>query len=434
MALSDLGAKNAKPRPAPYKLTDSGGLYLLVQPPGGKLWRLDYRFLGKRKTLALGKYPAIGLADARRARDAAKDLLEKGTDPAAKRKTDKLVAKFGAGNSFRFVADEYVAKMERERRAEVTVAKARWLLAIAYQRIGDRPIGEITAPELLTVLRILEARGNYESAKRLRSLCGRVFRYAIATGVAARDPSADLKGAITTPTVAHRAAIIDPAGIGALLRAIDSYQGMPVTKAALQLAPLLFVRPGELRHAQWDEFDLAGAVWTIAAAKMKMKRPHIVPLARQTLVILNRLRPLTGDGTYLFPSARTLMRPISENTVNAALRRLGYSEDEMTGHGFRSMASTRLNEMGNWKSDAIERQLAHGERDQIRAAYNHAQYLPERIVMMQAWADYLDALKATVNIAPAPTATQSDDLRQSPPTTQQVRSSSAYALLRPRNR
>ena len=272
--------------------------------------------------------------------------------------------------------------------------KKRWLLEFAYSEIGDRPIAEIKAAELLALLRKIEARGRYESARRLRSLAGAVFRYGVATSRCENDPSSVLVGALTTPTVTHRAAIIEPSAIGPLLRAIDGFDGQPSTKAAMQLAPLLFVRPGELRHAEWTEFDLDNAIWSIPAAKMKMKRPHRVPLSKQSIAIISELRQITGSCRYLFPQIRSWHRPISDGTLNAALRRLGYDKTEMTAHGFRSMASTRLNESGKFSADAIERQLAHQEQDGVRNAYMHAaEFWPERVSMMQWWADYLGALR-----------------------------------------
>jgi integrase len=283
----------------------------------------------------------------------------------------------------------------------VTLAKKRWLLDFAYPAIGERPIAQITALEVLAVLRKVEARGRYETARRLRSTCGMVFRYAIATGRAERDPSVDLRGALTTPKVIHRAAIVDPAGIGALLRAIEDYDGLPLTKAALKLAPLVFVRPGELRKAEWAEFDLEHAEWRIPATKMKMRRLHRVPLSKQALAIVRDLQALSRGGRWLFPSVPSISRPMSENTLNAALRRLGYSKAQMTAHGFKGMASTRLNEMGCWNPDAIERQLAHQESDDVRRAYMHAaEYWPERVRMMQAWADYLDELRDAGKVIP----------------------------------
>lgn len=394
MPLSDAAAKNAKRTPQARKLSDAGGLHLLVPPTGGKLWRLAYRFGGKQKTLALGGYPAVSLAEARRERDEAKKLLAQGLDPSVQRKVEKQVGKTASESTFRIVAEEVIAKMEREGRAHVTIVKKRWLLDFAYPAFGNRPISEITARELLALLRQIEGRGLYETAKRLRSTCGMVFRFAIATGRADRDPSSDLRGALTTHKVIHRAAIVEPAGIGALLRSIDGFDGQPTTHAALRLAALTFVRPGELRHAEWREFDLDGAVWSIPAEKMKMRRPHRVPLSRQSLAILRQLKEVTGDGRLLFPSVLTVARPISENTLNAALRRLGYSSEEMSTHGFRATAATRLNEMGRWNADAIERQLAHQEANAVRRAYTHgAEYWQERVAMMQAWADYLDELR-----------------------------------------
>ena len=390
--LNDTRIRTTKPCKRPIKLSDSGGLYLLIAPHGSKLWRLAYRFGGKQKTHAIGAYPTSTLKAARDKREEAKRLLANGIDPSAQRRLDKQIK--STGNTFKAIAEEVLAKLEKEGRANVTLTKKRWLLDFAYPAFGDRPIAEITALEVLSVLRQVEGRGRYETARRLRSTCGTIFRYAIATGRAERDPSADLRGALTSPKANHRAAIVDPAGIGAMLRAIDGYDGLPITKAALRLAPLVFVRPGELRHAEWAEFDLAAAEWRIPPAKMKMRRAHRVPLSRQSINVLRDLQPISGGGRFLFPSIRSTVRPMSENTLNAALRRLGYGTDEMTAHGFRAMASTRLNEMGGWNPDAIERQLAHQEQDDTRRAYIHAaEYWPERVKMMQAWADYLDELR-----------------------------------------
>jgi len=397
--LNDTRVRNAKGGHRPIKLSDSGGLYLLLTPNGSKLWRLAYRFGGKQKTLALGIYPTITLKQARERRDAAKRLLADKIDPSIQRRIEKQNAT--TGNTFRPVASELLEKLEREGLAEVTLAKKRWLLDFAYSSIGDRPIDKITAPELLSVLRRVEAGGRYETARRLRSTCGMVFRYAIATGRAERDVSIDLRGALTTPKVTHRAAIVDPAGIGALLRAIDGYDGLLVTTHALRLAPLVFVRPGELRQAEWAELDLEESEWRISASKMKMRRPHRVPLSRQAVAIIRDLQAITGGGRWLFPSVRTTARPMSENTLNAALRRLGYSSDQMTAHGFRAMASTRLNEMGRWNPDAIEHQLGHQEADDVRRAYMHAaEFWTERVKMMQAWADYLDELRDARKVIP----------------------------------
>ena len=397
--LNDTRIRATKPCKRPIKLSDSGGLYLLIAPHGSKLWRLAYRFGGKQKTLAIGVYPTFTLKAAREKREEAKRLLANGIDPSVQRRLDKQIT--STGNTFKAVAEEVLAKLKKEGCADATLTKKRWLLDFAYSAFGDRPIAEITTREVLSVLRRVEARGRYETARRLRSTCGTIFRFAIATGRAERDPSADLRGALTSPKVNHRAAIVDPEGIGALLRAIDGYDGLLITKAALRLAPLIFVRPGELRHAEWPEFDLTAAEWRIPPAKMKMRRPHRVPLSRQALDILRDLQPITGGGRFLFPSVRSSLRPMSENTLNAALRRLGYGTDEMTTHGFRAMASTRLNEMGGWNPDAIERQLAHQERDDVRRAYVHAaEYWLERVKMMQAWADYLDELRERGKVVP----------------------------------
>ncbi|MDP1845501.1 MAG: site-specific integrase, partial [Candidatus Moranbacteria bacterium] len=297
------------------------------------------------------------------------------------------------------VAREWFKKMSTvwvPRHAETIIRR---LESYVFPQLGQRPINEVTAPELLAMLRKLEAQGTVETAHRVKQICGQVFRYAIATGRTDRDPAADLRGALTPAKPKRMASITDPKGAAGLLRAIDGYHGSFVTACALKLAPLVFVRPGELRQAEWSEIDLEAAEWRIPADKMKMKSPHIVPLSRQAIDILREIHQLTGNGKYVFPSLRTGSRPMSNNTVNAALRRMGFSKEEMTGHGFRSMASTLLNEQG-WNRDAIERQLAHAERNKVRAAYNYAEFLPERRKMMQAWADYLDDLKAGAKIIP----------------------------------
>lgn len=390
MPLTDPKVKNAKALESPYKLSDGGGLYVLVQPNGSKLWRLNYRFAGKQKTLAIGAYPTVGLANARADREKAKAKLREGLDPSASKVDARAAIKLGAANSFEALAREWLSKQHL---AEVTRAKALWMFEdLTFPYIGSRPIADIKAPDLLAVLRRIESRGKLETAQRVKQQAGRVFRYAIATGRASDDPSAALKGALATPKTKHRASITDPKLIGPLLRAIDGYSGSVVTASALKLAPLLFVRPGELRQAEWSEFDFDAAEWRIPAAKMKMRAVHIVPLSDQAVAVLRELQLLTGGGRYVFPSMAGRGRPMSENTVLAALRRLGYSGSEMSGHGFRSMASTRLHELG-WSHYAIERQLAHAERDKVSAAYNYAEHLPERRKMMQAWADYLDLIR-----------------------------------------
>jgi integrase len=391
--LNDTRIRNAGPTDRNYKLTDFDGLYLLVRTNGSRLWRFAYRFGGKQKQIALGAYPRVTLAEARERREAARKLLAGGKDPSVERRLEKI-AKAAGGNSFREVADEFLAKQQREGRAAKTLSKNRWLLEPAYAAFGDRAIGEVTAPELLHASRKFELRGRYESARRLRTIAGMIFRYAIATGRATRDIALDLRGALTTPKVNHRAAITDPKELGALLRAIEGYSGQPTTRLALQLSALLFVRPGELRHARWKEIDFEKAVWTVPAATMKMKRPHRVPLSRQAIVIFRELHGMTGQGEYVFPAVDSFRRPMSNNTLNAALRRLGYAKDEISVSGFRATASTLLNEMGRWNPDAIERQLAHMEENDVRRAYMHAaEFWNERVEMMQVWADYLDQLR-----------------------------------------
>jgi integrase len=391
--LNDTRIRNVKPGERDTKLTDFDGLYLLVRRNGSRLWRFAYRFGGKQKQIALGAYPQVTLAEARERREAARKLLASGRDPSVERRLEKI-AKAAGGNGFREVAEEYLAKQRREGRAEKTLSKNRWLLEPTFVAFGDRPIGEVTAPELLHALRKFEQRGRYESARRLRTVAGMIFRYAIATGRASRDIALDLRGALTIPKVKHRAAITEPAELGALLRAIEGYSGQPTTRLALQLSALLFVRPGELRLARWKEIDFEKAVWTVPAETMKMKRPHRVPLSRQAIVIFRELHGMTGQGEYVFPAVNSFRRPMSNNTLNAALRRLGYARDEISVSGFRATASTLLNEMGRWNPDAIERQLAHMEENDVRRAYMHAaEFWIERVEMMQVWADYLDQLQ-----------------------------------------
>ena len=391
--LTDTTIRAAKPADKPFKLFDGGGLFLLVTPAGGRLWRLKYRHGGKEKGLAFGAYPVITLKAARERAIDARRLLADGVDPA------QAKAKTAGAHSFETIAREWHAKFAPTWTAAHGARIITRLELNVFPWIGARPVGEITAPELLAVLRRIEARGRLETAHRAHQNCGTVFRYAVATGRAERDPSGDLRGALPPATKRHHAAIVEPKAVAELLRAVDSYTGSLVTACALKLAPLVFVRPGELRRAEWAEIDLDAAEWRIPAAKMKMREAHTVPLSRQAVAILRELQPLTGRGQYVFSGARSADRPMSENTVNAALRRLGYDKDTMTGHGFRSLASTILHEQG-WPSDIIERQLAHAERNKIKAAYNRAQHLPERRRMMQAWADYLDGLRAGGVVVP----------------------------------
>lgn len=408
MSLTFATIKAARPQTKPYKLYDEKGLFLLVDPKGGRLWRLKYRFNGKEKKLALGTYPEIGLKEARDKRDEGRSLLAAGVDPGHKKKTDKQTQVLSAANTFQAVADEYVAKRTREGLAAVTTTKARWLLKLLAVKIGPRPIAHITAQELLAALRTVEQQDKLETARRMRSFAGRVFRYGVATGRCERNIAADLLGALTAPTVTHRAAILKPAAVGALLRAIEGYTGQPSTALALRLAPHVFVRPGELRHAEWSEVDFERAVWVIPGSKMKMGQDHQVPLSRQSQAILQEARTHSDGEGYIFPSISAAKRPISENTLNGALRRLGFKSDQMTAHGFRAIASTLLNESGQWNPDAIERALAHGQDNGVRAAYHRGAYWDERVRMAQWWSDHLDMLRAGGKVIPLkPVAGQS---------------------------
>lgn len=392
MALTDTKIRTLKPPEKAYKLSDEKGLFLLVKPSGAKYWRFKYRFAGKEKLLAIGTYPDLSLKDARDMRDDARNLLAKGIDPGLAKQATKKLTKHVAENTFEAIAREWHTKTSPKwtpshgERILIRMEKD------IFPWLGNRPIDEITARDLLTTLRRIESRGAVETAHRAQQNCGQVFRYAIASGCAERDISSDLRGALEPVKKRHHASITDPKEITKLLHVINDYQGHFVTKCALRLSPLFFVRPGELRHAEWVEIDFEKAEWRIPAHKMKMRSVHIVPLCTQAIDTLQELSALTGRGKYVFPSIRSPNQAMSENTVLGALRRLGYTKDEMTAHGFRSMASTILNEHG-WNRDAIERQLAHSERNSVRAAYNYAEHLPERQKMMQAWADYLDNLK-----------------------------------------
>jgi integrase len=392
MPLTDRFIQNLKANTKQHKHFDGGGLYVHVSPAGGKLWRLSYRYNGKVKLLSFGAYPAVSLKMARDRRDEAKSLLAQGIDPGERKKELKMLSAAHAENTFEAVAKEWHAKtkdMWKKKRAEVVLAR---LTKNVFPFVGKMPIATIKAPDLLSIARRMEERGAVYCAHSVMGICGRVFRYGIAVGKAEHDITADLRGALTPHKKKHYATITDPKKVGQLLRAIDDYPGHSTVSHALKLAPLVFVRPGELRNAEWAEFDLDNAEWRIPAEKMKMGEQHLVPLSKQTLKILHSLKKITGGGKYLFPSIRSDDRPITDATVNAALRILGYTKEEITGHGFRAMASTLLNELG-WNRDAIERQLAHAERNSVRAAYNFAEFLPERRKMMDAWADYLTELK-----------------------------------------
>ncbi len=398
MPLTDMEIRAAKPSARLVKLSDGGGLQLWIMPDGAKRWRFAYRLAGLQKLLAVGVYPAAGLREAREARDAAKRLLADGQDPAIAKKLAKAAKAAANANTFEAIAAELLDKKRREAKAEKTLSKLEWLLSLARPAIGPRPIIEITAPEVLAVLRGVESRGTHETAHRLRATIGEVFRFAVAMGRAENDPTGALKGALTAPTVNHRAAIIEPKAFGGLLRALAGYEGGPETRAALELLALTFVRPGELRAAEWAEFDLDAGVWAIPAEKMKMKRPHRVPLAPRAVAILRELQAITGGGKFLFPSIRSAARCMSENTINAALRRLGFAQDEMTGHGFRSAASSMLNESGLWNADAIERQLAHVDNDSVRRAYARADFWEERVRMMAWWANQCEEMRQGTKI------------------------------------
>ena len=409
---TDVTVRNIKPTDATLRLSDGDGLYLLIKPNGAKWWRLDYSIGGKRKTLSVGVYPDTGLKVARGKADEARQLVAAGTDPSDIRKANKaqqakaleadrrIADGLPAVDSFEEVGREWFAKFSAEWAPSHADKIIRRLERDIFPWIGKRPIASINPPELLSVLRRIEERGAVETAHRAHQNCGQIFRYAIATGRAERDPSPDLRGALPAVKQTHHAAITDPKAIGELLRAIDGYQGYFVTKCALRLAPLVFVRPGELRKAEWVEIDLDKGEWNIPAARMKMREPHLVPLSTQAVEILQELHALTSDGRYVFPGARTNGRPMSDNAVLAALRRMGFAKDEMSGHGFRAMARTILDEVLQVRPDYIEHQLAHAVRDPNGRAYNRTAHLIERRKMMQQWADYLDSIANGAKVIP----------------------------------
>lgn len=401
MPLSTTKIQAAKLKEKPYKLFDIDGLYLLVTEKGHKWWRFKYRFGGKEKSLSLGTFPEISLADARQRRDEARRHVAHGIDPGVLRKAQKQ-AVTAETEIFEVIAREWHTKFTPTWTPGHAITIMGRIKRDLFPWLGARPIKDIKAPELLSILRRVESRGASETAHRLRSIAGQIFRYAVATGRAERDPSADLKGALPQHKEKHHAAITDPKEVAPLLRAIEGYQGGFVVRCALQLASLFFVRPGELRNAEWAEFDLDEKVWNIPAAKMKMKQPHIVPLCTQAVEILTELRQLTGAAKYVFPSVRSFARPMSNNTVNAALRRMGYDKDTMTGHGFRAMARTILDEVLQIRPDFIEHQLAHAVRDPNGRAYNRTTHLSERHKMMQQWADYLDGIKQGAQVLSLP--------------------------------
>jgi len=391
--LSALKVASAKPRSRDYKLADGDGLYLLVRSSGSRLWRYDYRFDAKRKTMAIGQFPDVSLADARERHREARAQVANGVDPLASAAQARAAVALKAASKFEIVAEEWYRKCVDEALAPITLRKIRWLLDIAYETLKSKAVTEISPPDCIAVLRKLEGTGRRESARRMRSVLGRVFRYAIHTGRATANPAADLRGAIAAPIVTSLAAITKADEAGALMRRIEGYEGHAVTQFALRISPHVFVRPGELRRWEWSEINWEQAYWDIPSEKMKRRIPLRVPLSRQVQAMILELWEITGGGIYLFPSFRTPTRPMSENTINAALRALGYAQDEMTAHGFRSMADSLLNETGRFNPDAIERQLAHQEKNAVRRTYNRAQYWAERVRMMQFWSDYLQDLR-----------------------------------------
>ncbi|MBK5963651.1 integrase [Thiocystis minor] len=398
MPLTDTAVRNAKHADKPFKLTDERGLFLIVTPSGGKWWRLKYRFGGKEKLLSLGVYPDVGLKDARTRRDEARKLLADGVDPGEHRKAKKSAREDRAGNSFEVIGREWFAKHAPNWVPSHGDRIIRRLERDVFPWIGGRPIADILAPELLAVVQRIEKRGALETAHRALQNCGQVFRYAVATGRADRDPSGDLRGALPPVKGGHFSAATDPARVAEILRMIDGYQGTPTVCAAMKLAPLVFVRPGELRKAQWADVDLDAAEWRYRVSKTDTL--HIVPLSTQAMGILKDLEPLTGRSTFVFPSARANDRPMSDNAVLAAMRRLGIPKDEMSGHGFRATARTILDEVLGFRPDFIEHQLAHAVRDPNGRAYNRTAHLDARRHMMQSWADYLDGLMRGADVIP----------------------------------
>lgn len=390
MPLTDIQIRNAKVDGKPRKLTDASGLYLYISAAGGKSWRLDYNFFGKRKTLTLGSYPSLTLAEARSQRDEAKRKLAKGVDPSLAKKRQQLEARAAAGNTFGLLADEFIEKLRRDKRAEPTITKNTWMLKVLAAKLGPYPITQITAKDVLGVLTNIEKSGRVESALATRSTIGRVFRYAIATARAETDPTSALRGALQRHVPVSHPALVTRYQLGGVMRAIYGYDGWPSLVAALKIQALCFARPGETRSMEWRELNFDDAIWTIPAAKAKMRREHHVPLSRQALEILAQMKELGCGGSYVFPSMMSGKKLLSENSMNSALRRMGIGSDEHTAHGFRSSASSILNESGEFKPDAIEAQLAHLDGSTVRRIYNRAVYFDERVRMMQWWADMLD--------------------------------------------
>lgn len=400
MALSEFAVRKAKPREKTYKLFDGGGLFLHVQPNGSKHWRLKYRYDGKEKLLSFGPYPTISISDARKQREKTKKQLSNGSDPAAQKKLDRIAAQTASRQTFSLIAQEYIQRMEANGAAPATLSKTRWLLEKLAAPISERPANEITSAEILDMLRKIELSGRLETARRLRGVIGSVFRYAIVTLRANGDPTTALHGALLAPKVIGRAAITDEAKLGALLVAVDEYDGWPTISAALKLLILTCVRPGEVRGAKRAEFDLEDAIWRIPEERMKMRRPHDVPLSRQAVAVLNAIWPLSEGAELAFPSIRSKRRPLSEAAFNAALRRMGFTKEEVTAHGFRVTASTILNSRG-FDPDVIEAVLAHQDRNAMRRAYNRASYWDQRKLLMQDWANLLDSVRNAHPAQPA---------------------------------
>lgn len=401
MALTDTFIKQVKhtENPTGDKFRDGDGMYLHVKA-AGKYWRMDYRFGGKRKTLALGTYPEVSLAKARQRRERAREQLAEGVDPSDEKRREKLIAVGTAANTFELVAREWLTKTDATRAENTTRKVTNWLEHDIFPWLGKMPIGTIGPRDVLATLRKMEARGALDSVHRVKQVCGQVFRYAVASGSAERDVTQDLKGALSKPVTGHFAALTEPKQTGDLMRSIYDYRGHPCTVAALKLSPLVFVRPGELRTAEWTEVDLDAAEWRIPGSKMKMKVDHLVPLSIQAVEILRAVKPMTGHGKYVFPSLRTGERPMSENTINAALRGMGYAQDVHSAHGFRAMARTIMDEVLGERVDLIEHQLAHAVKDPNGRAYNRTAHLPARKAMMQRWADYLDKLRVGAAVIP----------------------------------
>jgi integrase len=391
MTLTDRKIHSTKPTEKPQRLFDERGLYLEISPAGGKWWRLKYRFGGKEKRISLGVYPEVSLKEARERRDESRKLVADGIDPSENRKATKAASVHRASNSFEVVTREWFAKYSPGWAESHSTRVIRLFERDIFPWIGGRPIAEVLAPELLGVLRRIENRGALDTAHRALNNCGQVFRYAVATGRCTRDPSGDLRGALPPVKGGHFAASTEPQRVGEILRAMDGYEGMLTVRSALRLAPMLFVRPGELRKAEWKDIDLDAAEWRYTVTKTKT--PHIVPLCQQAVKILRELHPLTGTGQFVFPGARTNKRPMSDNAVLAAMRRMGIAKEEMSGHGFRAVARTILDEVLGFRPDYIEHQLAHAVRDPLGRAYNRTAHLSERKKMMQKWADYLEKLK-----------------------------------------